>query len=178
MVAKVKQRLRTLLNLRRVHALDQLYVYPAEKNRLVYGQILRKFLSLLWFLSGCKLLLGNSLGSGSNGPDEAQQFTGNCRDDLPLVLAGCAQFHITLVQAVLRFPRNLFRFFRDALLSSAQSIPDSWWMMIAPGCFDNDSSQVRVAGFRDASTPDPQWLVPDELPVRACARSRADNPAA
>jgi hypothetical protein len=34
------------------------------------------------FLSGCGLLADNSLCSGSNGPDEAQQFTGNCRDDL------------------------------------------------------------------------------------------------
>ena len=51
--------------------------------------LFRKVLSLLWFLSGCKLLAGNSLCSSANGPDEAQQFTGNCRDDLPLVLAGC-----------------------------------------------------------------------------------------
>src|SRR5271163_901195 len=82
-------------------------------------------------------------------------FPSDCCNDLSLVLAGSAQFHIALVQAVLRFPRNLFDLFRNALLSSAQSIPDSWRTTIAPGCFDNDSSQVRVAGFRDASTPDP-----------------------
>src|SRR5271168_2242118 len=91
----------------------------------------------------------------ADGPDEAQQFTSDCCNDLSLVLAGSAQFHIALVQAVLRFPRNLFDLLRNALLSSAQSIPDSWWTTIAPGYFDNDSSQVRVAGFRDASSPDP-----------------------
>src|SRR5271163_3942905 len=117
--------------------------------------LLGKLLFLLWFLSGCDLLVGDRFCCGSNCPDEAQQFTSNCGNDLSLVLAGSAQFHIALVQAVLRFPRNLFDLFRNALLSSAQSIPDSWWTTIAPCCFDNDSSQVRVAGFRDASTPDP-----------------------
>jgi hypothetical protein len=110
-------------------------------------------LSFAWLLSGCKLLAGNSLCSGSNGPDEAQQLSGYCCDNLPLVLAGCAQFHIPLMQPVLRLPRNLFRLFRDALLSSAQSVPDTWRATIAPGRLDNDSSQVRVAGFRDASAP-------------------------
>ena len=113
--------------------------------------LLRKFLSLLWLLSGCNLLLGDSLCSGSNCPDEAQQFTCNCCDDLPLVLAGCTQFHIPLVKPVLRFPGNLFRLFRDALLASAQSIPDTGWATIAPCGFDDDSSQVRVSGFSDAS---------------------------
>ena len=52
--------------------------------------------------------------SGSNCPDEAQQLTSNCGNDLSLVLAGSAQFHIALVQAVLRFPRNLLDLFRNA----------------------------------------------------------------
>ena len=112
----------------------------------------RKFLSLLWLLSGCNLLPGNSLGSGSNSPDKAQQFTGNCRDYLPLALAGCTQFHIPLVQPVLRLPRNLFRLFGDALLSSAQSVPDTGWTTIAPCGFYDDSAQVRLAGLGDAAT--------------------------
>src|SRR6185437_4681716 len=99
--------------------------------------LLRKFLSLLGFLSGCNLLLGNSLGSDSNSPYKAQQLSGYCRDNLPLVLAGCAQSHIPLMQPVLRLPRNLFRLFRDTLLSSAQSIPDTWRTTIAPRGFDN-----------------------------------------
>src|ERR1700751_1706852 len=115
--------------------------------------LLRKFLSLLWLSSGCNLLLGNSLGSDSNGPDKAQQLSGYCCDNLPLVFARCAQFPIALVQPMLRLPRNLFGLFRDAFLSSAQSVPDTWRTTIAPCCFDNDSSQVRVAGFSDASTP-------------------------
>ena len=103
-----------------------------------------------WFLSGCSLLADDSLRSGSNGPDEAQQFTSNCGSDFPLVLAGCAQFQIALVQPVSRFPRNLFDFLRNTLLPSAQSVPDTWWTTIAPRCFDDDSSLVRVAGFGDA----------------------------
>ena len=70
---------------------------------------------------------------------------------LPLVLAGCAQLHISPMQPVLRLPRNLLGLFRDALLSSAQSVPDPWRTTIAPCSFDNDASQVRVAGLRDAS---------------------------
>ena len=62
-----------------------------------------------------------------------------------------AQLHIALVQPMLRLPCNLFRLLGDAPLSPAQSIPDAGWTTIAPGCFDNDSSQVRVVGFGDAS---------------------------
>ncbi len=109
-----------------------------------------RFLFLLSFHAAtCWLTI--SLCSGSNSPDEAQQFTSNCSNDLPLVLAGRAQLHISLMQPVLCLPCNLLGLFRNALLSSAQSIPDTWWTAIAPCCFDNDSSQVRVAGFSDAS---------------------------
>jgi hypothetical protein len=52
---------------------------------------------------------------------------------------------------VLRLPRNLFRLFGDALLASAQSVPDTGWATIAPCGFNDDSSQVRVSGFSDAS---------------------------
>ena len=76
-----------------------------------------------------------------------------CCDNLPLVLAGRAQLHISLVQPVLRLPRNLLVLFRDALLSSSQSVPNTGWATIAPCGFDNDASQVCVAGLRDASAP-------------------------
>src|SRR6202051_905588 len=71
-----------------------------------------------------------------------------------LGLAGRTQLHIALVQAVLSLPCNLLDLFRNALLPSAQSIPDTWWTAIAPCCFANDSSQVCVAGFSDASASD------------------------
>ena len=113
---------------------------------------LGRFLSLLWFLSGCALLAGNSLCSGSDGPDEARQFTGNYRDDLPLVFAGSTQFHIALVQAVLRFPSNLFDLFRKCSPAfCAIHISNSWVTTIAPGCLDNDSSQVRRSLHTDCS---------------------------
>ena len=124
---------------------------------------LGSFCLCFWLSSGCNLLFGNSLGSDSNGPDKTQQLSGYCCDNLPLVLAGCAQFHIALMQSMLRLPRDLFHLFRDAFLSSAQSVPDTWRTTIAPCCFDNDSSQVCVASFRDASTPgslarwNPRW---------------------
>ena len=99
------------------------------------------------------MLPGDSLGSGSNSPDKAQQLSSYCCDNLPLVLAGRAQLHISLMQPVLRLPCNLLGLFRDALLSSAQTVPDTWRTSIAPCGFDNDASQVSVAGLRDASTP-------------------------
>ena len=104
-------------------------------------------------LSGCNLLPRDRLCSGSNSPDKAQQLSSYSCDDLPLVLAGCAQLDISLVQPVLRLPRNLLGLLRDALLSSSQTVPDTWRTTIAPCGFDNDASQVRVAGLGDASAP-------------------------
>jgi hypothetical protein len=102
---------------------------------------------LLLFLSGCGSPADGRLCSDPNSPDESQQFTSNCSNDLSLGLAGRTQLHIALVQAVLSLPSNLLDLFRNALLSSAQSIPDTWWTTVAPCCFANDSSQVRVAGL-------------------------------
>src|SRR5438270_12417296 len=106
-----------------------------------------KFLLLLLFLSGRSSLADGRLCFGSNRPDESQQFTSNCSNDLSLGLAGRTQLHIALVQAVLSFPCNLLGLFGNGLLSSAQAIPNTRWTTIAPCCFANDSSQVRVAGF-------------------------------
>ncbi len=97
---------------------------------------------LLLFLSGCGSLADGRLCSGSNSPDESQQFTSNCSNDLSLGLAGRTQFHIALVQAVLSLPSNLLDLFGNALLSFAQTIPNNWWTTVAPRCFANDSSQV------------------------------------
>src|SRR6516164_8077415 len=69
-------------------------------------------------------------------------------------LASRTQLHIPLVQAVLRFPRYFLGLFRNALLPPAQAIPDARWPAIAPCCFANDSSQVRVAGFGDTAASD------------------------
>lgn len=97
------------------------------------------------------MLPGTNLGSGSYSPDKTQQFSSYCCDDLPLVLAGRAQFSISVVQPVLRLPCNLLGLFRDARLSSAQTLPDTWRTTIAPCGFDNDASQMCVAGLRDAA---------------------------
>ena len=79
-------------------------------GRLCFS-LLRMFLLLPFLLSGRDPLAEGSLCSGSYGPDEAQQFTSNCSGDLSLILACCSQSHVTLVQPVLRFPRNLFDLF-------------------------------------------------------------------
>jgi|SRR5271156_2380783 len=109
---------------------------------------------LLSLLLCCGSLADGRLCSGSNSPDESEQFTSDCGNDLSLGLAGRTQLHIALVQAVLSFPCNLLGLFRNALLSSAQSIPDAWWTTVAPCCFANDSSQVRVAGLSDTAASD------------------------
>ena len=62
---------------------------------------------LLLFLSGRSSLADGRFCSGSNSPDESQQFTSDCTNDLFLGLASGTQLHIALVQAVLRFPCNL-----------------------------------------------------------------------
>ncbi len=112
--------------------------------------IFRKVFVSVFPSSGRYPLPGYCFCPDPYGPDEAQQFTSNCGGDLSLVLAGCGQSHIPFVQPVLRLPRNLFRFFGDTLLSFAQSIPDTGWTTIVPCGFDDDSPQVRVAGFSDA----------------------------
>ena len=55
------------------------------------------------------------------------------------------------MQPVLRLPGDLLDLFRNPLLSLAQRRPDAWPEPIAPGRFDGDSSQMRVACLGDAS---------------------------
>jgi hypothetical protein len=64
----------------------------AAGSVLEIGDDVHRWSSVLWFLSGCNSLADDSLCSGSNGPDEAEQFTSNGRNDFPVVLASCAQF--------------------------------------------------------------------------------------
>src|SRR5258708_13626484 len=79
--------------------------------------------SLLLFLSGCSSLADGRLCSGSNSPDESQQFTSNCSNDLSLGLPGRTQLHITLVQAVFSLPCNLRALFPNCPLPAPLSIP-------------------------------------------------------
>jgi hypothetical protein len=69
----------------------------------VLSFFLLRVLSLLWLRSGSNLLLANSLGSDSNGLDKAQLPSGYCCDNLPLIFAGGAQFHMALVRSPLYF---------------------------------------------------------------------------
>ena len=65
-------------------------------------------------------LLTSLLCLNSYGPDKAQQFTGYCRHDLPVILAGHGQFPVTLVQAILCLPCDFGNLCRNPLLSFTQ----------------------------------------------------------
>src|SRR5271170_139795 len=114
--------------------------------------IWRVFAFVFWFSSRRLLLHASRFCLDSDGPDEAQQFACDCRHGLPLILACHGQLHVTLVQAVLRFPCNLGDLHRNPLLSLAQLGPRAGQMSIGPGRFDNDSSEVRVAGLGNAAS--------------------------
>src|ERR1700739_1352053 len=96
-------------------------------------------------------LLTSLLCLNSYGPDKAQQFTGYCRHDLPVILAGHGQFPVTLVQAILCLPCDFGNLCRNPLLSFTQLGSDAGPVSIAPGRFHHDASEVRVAGLGDAA---------------------------
>ena len=54
------------------------------------------------------------------------------------------------MQPVLCLPGDLLDLFRNPLLPLAQRRSDAWPEPVAPGRFDCDSSQVRVARLGDA----------------------------
>jgi hypothetical protein len=72
-------------------------VLEMSKDVHRWGRLCFFILRGILLLSGRDPLLGESLCSGSYGPDEAQQFTSNCGGDLSLVRAGCSQSPVTLV---------------------------------------------------------------------------------
>lgn len=103
------------------------------------------------FFSSCYLLPYSCLRFGTYGPDKTQQFAAHRCDDLSLVFTLGCQSRVSLMQSVLCLPCNLFSLFGRALLSFAQPGPDGRRTLITPCCFDDDPSQVRVAGLRDAA---------------------------
>jgi len=69
------------------------------------------------------LLPAGGFGLDTDGPDEAQQFACDCRHGFSLLLASSHQLHVALVQAVLRFPRNLGDLCRKPFLAFAYRAP-------------------------------------------------------
>src|SRR5271154_6956159 len=100
------------------------------------------------FSSRCLSLPDSGFRFGSYGPDEAQQFAAHGSDDFSLVFSFGRQPRVSLVQPVLRFPRDLFGLFRSGLLTFAQPGPNGGRTIITPCRLDHDSSQMRVARFR------------------------------
>jgi integrase len=70
------------------------------------------------------------------------------------------------MQPVLRLPRNLFRLFRDALLSSAESTPDAWWTTIAHAA----STTIRRSVWCRQDRPTPNGA---RLPIHKERRASA-----
>jgi hypothetical protein len=121
--------------------------------------------------SSCYSLPGNGFRFGTYGPNKSQEFATYRCDDLSLVFARGRQSCVSLVQSVLRLPRNLFSLFRYALLPFAQPGPDGRRAMITPCRFDDDPSQVRVASLCSAAAP-------GSLATGVLARySAANNPS-
>jgi hypothetical protein len=59
------------------------------------------------------------------------------------------------MQPVLRLPRDLFHFGAGGRLALPQGGADCWSVSIGPGRFDDDTTQMRVARFRNAAAPRP-----------------------
>src|ERR1035438_10866679 len=70
-------------------------------------------------------------------------YTLSLHDALPI--------YVALMQSVLRLPGDFLDLLRHPLLPFAQLRPQARPQPIAPGRFDGDSSQMRVAGFGDAA---------------------------
>jgi hypothetical protein len=82
-------------------AAGSVFEMDVSVHRFVVLGLIRKCLLLRWVLSGCKLLPGDRLSSGSNGPDKAQQLSGySCDNLLPAapsliyrLCSRCCSFH-------------------------------------------------------------------------------------
>jgi hypothetical protein len=116
---------------------------------------LGKFLLLLCFCfsSGRYPQFARRFRLDPDGPDEAQQLASHGGDDLSLIFSCRRKSNVALVQSVLRFPGNLLDLFWNPLLSLAQRRTDARPKPVAPGRFNRNSSEMRVAGFGDATAP-------------------------
>jgi len=101
--------------------------------------------------SGGLLLLVMTLGSNRDVPDETQQFAPDRGHRLVLVLPARCEFCIAFVQTILGLPGDFSDFFSELeiTLSSKQIAADPGAPLIRPCRFDNNSAEMRVAGFGD-----------------------------
>jgi hypothetical protein len=88
-------------------------------NRSCFSLFGKLLLLSVRFLSCCHLLRAGCFSLNPDGPDKTQQFASYRGDDLPLLFAYHGHLHVALVQAVLRFPRNLLDFCRHTFLALA-----------------------------------------------------------
>src|SRR5512138_820339 len=91
------------------------------------------------------------VGLSADGPDEAAKFAGDSDDGAVLVLPAGCEPRVPRAQPFLRPPGDALHLLRDASAArkDGRALPRS--EAIGPGCFDEDSPRVGVAGTRDPS---------------------------
>ena len=84
-------------------------------------------------------------------PQESQQFTGERRDDLIVVLATSRQREEPFMQSLLRFPGDPPGFFAEPqrLLPAQQPAHDAGPMSVGPSRLHQHPAQVNIAGLGD-----------------------------
>ena len=95
--------------------------------------------------SGRHTQLAVGLRFDPDGPDKAQQFAPHGGYDLALVLASRRQPGMAFCEPDLRLPGDLLDGFRHSFLPLALPGADGWSQPIAPGRFNNDTSEMSVA---------------------------------
>src|SRR5579862_287495 len=105
-------------------------------------------------LGGLRRSLEFGLRSYSNRPDESQQFAANGSYDLGFVFVLGSQFFVASAETPLSFPGDGLGFFVQPLLPLGQPTSDPGFMLVGPSGFQDDSSEMRIAGFGNVSSLD------------------------
>src|SRR5580692_507985 len=88
-----------------------------------------------------------------NSPDKSQQLSPHGRYDLRFVLPLCQQFSVARMQPMLGLPGNFLDLFAQSYLAFQKISAQPRSELIGPGGFDNDASQMCVAGLGDGAPP-------------------------
>jgi len=94
-----------------------------------------------------------TLNLDANGPDEAEQFATDSRDDVRLGFAARREASVTIMKTELGLPGNRFDGLAQVALSLTKRQPAARPMLIRPGRFEEDAPQMGVAGLGDVTAP-------------------------